>query len=263
MKHWWLNWPIWNVNHHMPRSWPHNSVAAVSLTFDGSTASHLDAGSHLDRAGICATFYADPASLLEDPTRWREIVRKGHELGNHALFAACDDDGLLIRMTPEAIAEELDEGRALLEEEFGVARHSAAMPLVRTLPDDSGIPAVPEVIRSSVVRLNEEALGDQLRERYSVIRTPLERFNEDIEDTQRLRCCCVDGLDAVSIGLIAQIGISQGAWIILSWGPSPDPTVVGQIARWLKKQHVWTAPVIEVATHIRESSSPSPTFQSM
>lgn len=244
----------------MPSVWPQDAVAAVSFTFDGTMPGHLDVMAHLNRADLRATFYADPAALLDAPSQWREAVASGHELGNHALFAACDDDGLVIRMSPEAIAEEVDEARSLLGE-FGSVRHTAAMPLVRTMPDDSGVPAVPEIIRRSIVRINEEAMGDILRERYDVVRTPLDRFNDRDLDLQRLRCCCVDGLDAVTVGLIAQIGISQGAWIILSWGPSPNPQVVYQVARWLKKQPVWTAPVVEVADHVRESTAASPSFQ--
>lgn len=247
----WLKWALWNVCSDMPRTWPHNAVAAVSFTFDGSTADHLEVASRLERAGHRATFYVDPTTVLEAPAAWRAVGQAGHELGNHALFAACDDDGLLIRMSEEAIAEELDEARALLESEFGSVEHSAAMPLVATLPDDSGVPAVPELFRRSIVRLNEEAMGELVRSRYDVVRSPLDRFNEADVDLQRLRCCRVDGLDAVTIGLIAQIGISTGAWILLSWGPNPDSRAVAQVSTWLRRQPVWVAPVIEIARHVR------------
>lgn len=247
----------------MPRKWPHASVAAVSLTFDGGTPAQRDLCNRLTDLGRRATVFADPARLLQDPVGWRKVVEQGHELGNHAFYAATDEDGLIARMSEEALAGELDDARALLTDEFGCVEHSAAMPLVRTFADDTGVSAVPEIIRRSIVRLNEESCGEILRDRYDVIRTPLDRFNQHDVDLQRLRCCCVTGLDAVSIGLITQIAVSQSSWAILSWSAETEPDTVVQIVRWLKRQPVWVAPVIEVASHLRESSTPPATFTSM
>jgi hypothetical protein len=174
-----------------------------------------------------------------------------------------DEDGLIAHLSREAADDEVREAKELLTDAFGSKEHSAALPLVKTRPDVTGIPAVPDVIARSIVRINEEDAGQALRSHYDVVRTPLDRFNQADADLSELRCLCMDGLDAVSAGLVAQIAISQGCWAILSWGNDPDQETVLQIVRWLKRQPVWLAPVIRIATHLRESKPTPPTFHSL
>ncbi len=245
----------------MSNRWPQGGVAAISLTFDGATRAHLEACAKLGGLELRATVYADPANLLADPRGWRRSHDVGHELGAHPFFALADSDGLIARLPSEAVEGEVDDCRRLLVDEFGASEHSVALPLVRTLPDESGMPAVPEIVHRTIVRMNEEAVGSSLRARYDVVRTPLGRFNESGTDLRNLRCCRVDDLDAVTIGLIAQVAISKGDWAILSWGPDPNMETVAQVSRWLHRQPIWVAPVIEVARHLRETSPSSPTFQ--
>lgn len=73
--------------------WPDNHKAAVCLTFDDGLDCHLDSAVPLlDSFQIKGTFYCtgNSPSLQNRPDEWRNIVRTGHELGNHSLFHPCD-----------------------------------------------------------------------------------------------------------------------------------------------------------------------------
>ena len=73
--------------------WPKNKKAAVCLTFDDGQDSHLDkAIPLLDSFNTKGTFYCpgNSSSLQERTSEWRNIVKSGHELGNHSLFHPCD-----------------------------------------------------------------------------------------------------------------------------------------------------------------------------
>lgn len=237
-------------------SWPREMAAAVSLTFDGGTPIQLDVCRRLEQSGLRATVYADPCQVLERPRSWREAVQSGHELGAHPFFSAADPDGLIARMAPETAELEVRETQDFLAEEFGSLGHSVALPRVRTWPDESGVPGVPEVISRSIVRMNDELAGKAVRSAYPVVRTPLPRFNMPGLDLHEVRCVCMDGLDAVSIGLITQVAISQGVWAVLSWGAQPRPETLAQLGIWLARQPVWVAPVSEVAVHLMASQVP-------
>ncbi len=242
--------------------WPNKTVAAVSLAFDGTHSDHIRLRDELAVLGTQATFYCDAPGLLADVPGWKAAASYGHELGNHALLGACDPDGLIARMSAETVEAEILEMRDLLQETFGVGKHSAALPLVKTWPDDAGLPSVPDVIHRTIVRLNEETLLPALAPLYDAIRTPGGRFNAPEDNLQQLKTCRIDGLDAVSVGLIAQIAISQEAWVILSAQKADYDTMI-QIVKWLRRQPVWVAPVIEVANHLRESFRDAPTFHSV
>ncbi len=243
----------------MTLRWPQDAVAAVSLTFDGGTPGTLAVRDGLHRHGTRATFYVDAPTLLGDIEGWRRASQAGHELGNHALLGACDDDGLIARMSQETLREEVAELEDLLRESFTEAVHSAALPLVKTWTDDAGIPSIPDVIQRTIVRLNEEALLPILSEQFGAIRTPGGRFFSPSDSLHELPSCRVDGFDSIAIGLIAQIAISQKAWVILS-SSDPDPASTMQIVKWLSRQPVWVAPVIEVAQFVRLARDEEPSL---
>jgi peptidoglycan-N-acetylglucosamine deacetylase len=73
--------------------WHGNAKAAVCFTYDDGLDCHLDvAVPQLDEFGFKGTFYAtgNSPSLYKRMDEWRQIVRNGHELGNHTLFHPCD-----------------------------------------------------------------------------------------------------------------------------------------------------------------------------
>lgn len=73
-------------------SWPNGAAAAVCLTYDDCLDGHLDiVAPDLERLDLRGTFYVPGAceSLSLRMDQWRDLVRRGHELGNHSLFHPC------------------------------------------------------------------------------------------------------------------------------------------------------------------------------
>lgn len=72
--------------------WPDGARAAVCLTYDDGIDGHLDiVAPDLEMVNLRGTFYVPghSRSLAERINDWRELVIRGHELGNHSLFHPC------------------------------------------------------------------------------------------------------------------------------------------------------------------------------
>ncbi len=71
--------------------WPQNKKAAIVLTYDDGLPSQIQyVIPQLDKAGFSATFYLMGKMLKDiDIPVWREVSRKGHELGNHSVYHPC------------------------------------------------------------------------------------------------------------------------------------------------------------------------------
>lgn len=75
--------------------WPDGAKAAVVFTYDDGLDCHLDvAVPQLDEFGFKGTFYCtgNSQSLYNRTEEWREIAKRGHEIGNHTLFHPCDGE---------------------------------------------------------------------------------------------------------------------------------------------------------------------------
>ena len=75
-----------------PFPWPGGAKAAVCLTYDDGVDVHLDhAVPDLEAANLRGTFYVPGSSRSLDKRmeEWRAIEKRGHELGNHAVFHPC------------------------------------------------------------------------------------------------------------------------------------------------------------------------------
>lgn len=72
--------------------WPEGQKLAISLSYDDGLDSQLDnALPALEKLNFKASFYVLPnaASLDNRLGEWKEIAKKGHELGNHSMFHPC------------------------------------------------------------------------------------------------------------------------------------------------------------------------------
>jgi peptidoglycan/xylan/chitin deacetylase (PgdA/CDA1 family) len=71
--------------------WPKNKKAAVVLTYDDGLPSQIQyVIPQLEKANLKATFYLMGKMLKDtDIPVWREVSRKGHELGNHSVYHPC------------------------------------------------------------------------------------------------------------------------------------------------------------------------------
>lgn len=90
----------------------------VALTFDDGphargTPAVLEA---LERAGAHATFFLVGEQVRRAPALARELVDAGHAVALHG-----DTHRVQLRLTPRALAEDLDRGHATIAEATGVA----------------------------------------------------------------------------------------------------------------------------------------------
>lgn len=72
--------------------WPDNAEAAVCLTYDDGNDNHLDiVRPDLNHYNFKGTFFCPgiSGSLYSRMDEWRELVKDGHELGNHSLVHPC------------------------------------------------------------------------------------------------------------------------------------------------------------------------------
>jgi peptidoglycan/xylan/chitin deacetylase (PgdA/CDA1 family) len=72
--------------------WPQGAKGAVCLTYDDALDSHLDSAvPDLEAASLSGTFYVtgNSDSVRRRLDEWRDLARRGHELGNHSLFHPC------------------------------------------------------------------------------------------------------------------------------------------------------------------------------
>jgi len=117
---------LFTLNVNAQFEWPNGAKAAVVFTYDDGLDCHLDVAiPQLDEFGFKGTFYCtgNSPSLASRLNEWREIVKNGHELGNHTLFHPCDanvhswvkPEYDLNSYTLEQIIAELKTANTLLE----------------------------------------------------------------------------------------------------------------------------------------------------
>jgi peptidoglycan-N-acetylglucosamine deacetylase len=72
------------------RVWPHNKMAAISLSYDDARVSQTNiALPILDAHGIRATFYVVPGMVPKRIDAWKQAIANGHEIGNHTVTHPC------------------------------------------------------------------------------------------------------------------------------------------------------------------------------
>jgi sialate O-acetylesterase len=84
-----LTTQIYAQNHFV---WPDSAEIAVCLTYDDAKVSHLDTvRPDLNLYNLKGTFFCPggSGSVNDRMDEWREMVKEGHELGNHSLFHPC------------------------------------------------------------------------------------------------------------------------------------------------------------------------------
>ena len=94
---------VWTQNASLPKvtPWPQDRIAAISLTFDDGTPSHLDiAGPILKKHHLIGTFFVVTGNetwgkRLDD---WRRLAAEGNEIGSHTVHHPC----LLPEITPNS-----------------------------------------------------------------------------------------------------------------------------------------------------------------
>lgn len=113
--------------------WPDNKRLAVSLGFDDARLSQIDTGLKLlEELKLKATFYLSLPAMKKRVDGWKEMVRLGHEIGNHGTEHACTANYRFTRpledFTLEEMARDLENANQEIEATLGVRPRQFAYP---------------------------------------------------------------------------------------------------------------------------------------
>ncbi|MFN3962971.1 MAG: polysaccharide deacetylase family protein [Fimbriimonadaceae bacterium] len=200
-------------------------MAAVTLTYDGTTLNHLEVVvPALEKAGLRATFFADPSHLLARAAAWREVAHQGHEIGNGSLLASALPDGRLPAWTPDMVEAEIRTTRHMIHELFGAQyEHSLALP--------AGEPRC----------FNDVNYAPRLAPIYRCIRTGRAGFNRPQSTHSDLVACLhVQQTPAADVLRSLELARDDGSWLVLAFGPvgesgGIDVALHQQILTWLSQ----------------------------
>lgn len=243
--------------------WHDGIEAAVSVRFDDGLDSHLDVAIPLlDAHGFRGTFYLCPsgpeAEWLERAKAWRPAVNAGHEIGNHTMMhpiprALADQDAPFCyeNLTTEAYAADVDEADRRLNAAFGPGERTFCYPCYQTEVGKgrhrrSLVPLIAE-------RFVAATAGGEISRPYNVPGSC---------DLHVLLSVRADRLNADEMIAHVERAADSGRWIILMFhdigdGRLPTPRPVFEALLDHLERHrgrLWTAPVLDVARHIRDKS---------
>jgi hypothetical protein len=248
-------------------AWPDQTQGAVSLTYDDGLPIHCSLVEPLLRQhGLRATFYPMIESDLRlHPERWRQLAAAGHELGNHSVFHPCRQDRRnpyawlderydLGSYTPEQLREELEVANLVLHLLDGQTERSYGNTCCNTtLGRDE----------------KEQSLEPLLRDLFVAARG--EQTNRIANPAQGINLFNIGCIDAAGRSLeelkdvVGQARASGGWAILMIHGIGAgthdlylDADIHEGFAGWLAQQGtIWTAPVRDIARHIRQQTQPT------
>ena len=236
--------------------WPRDCQGAVSLTFDDGHPSQLETAMPiLTELGLTGTFYVNPrGEYLEWLKPWREVHKKGHEIGNHTVNHVCSRNfawdvnakGLEDLALADVEADIVECSRRLREGIPEQTEFTFCYPCYQTfVGEGAGRQSyVPVVARHFIAARGKGEMGNhpRLAALHELWSFPCERMS---------------GPELVGL---AERAAAQGRWIILAFhgigsghllvGASEFRELCDSLAR--HQDRIWTAPMIEVAQHLTE-----------
>ena len=115
--------------------WPAGKRVAVSLSFDDARASQVISGVPLlNKYGVKATFYVNPANVERELSAWKKAVADGHEIGNHTASHPCtvnfafSSKNALETYTVPMMEKELEAASARIRRLLGIEPVTFAYP---------------------------------------------------------------------------------------------------------------------------------------
>ncbi len=235
-------------------TFPEGIKAALSLSFDDSRLSQLDAGLPiLDRHGVKATFYVEPKTFLPAAERWKQVASTGHEIANHTMSHICSGNFNWGEPTLEEkdlawIENDILAAQECIERELGVSPISFAYPC--------GQPFV--------------GRGENFRSYVPVVArhflTGRGFFNEPVNDPSFCDLANLNGTEGDGMTeerfheIIDQI-VDQNGWAILAahevgYGEQGiTPEMLEYVCAYCsdRANGIWLGTVGEIATAIREN----------
>ena len=226
-----------------------SAAGLVSLAYVGNERSLLEvAPTHLQSAGLRATFFLEPVSLLENLAALKRLSEEGHEMGSACLFGADDGEGNLPGWTLEMVEGELASALKLMSESFP---SQADFPFAYPGRDCRCLTSSFDPQPTTYRRVVEQV--------HSVAQTARQGLN-DLKDcvTSDLATILAEEMDATSLVQIADRALAQGSWAILvfegvgSGRHSVDAYAHQALCRHLEPKRAQVQPVLRVAFGIRQ-----------
>lgn len=240
-------------------SWPDGQRAAVTLSYDDGIPCHFETVMPaLEAAGLRGTFYVPVYSgIVNYAGQWRNMVARGHELGNHSLFHPCRGGSQRAWLDPVYDLRFYNERRWM--EEMTVANYVLNQIDGRTErtygnncfdiyigPEDNLIPLEP-----MVSRLFTAARGELTSQ----------PVNLSALDFCNLGTVEADYRTFADLKAEIEKVVESGGWIIYTMhgvGKTHNLFIEedehAQLVKWLGQNadRIWTAPLIEVVRHLKK-----------
>jgi sialate O-acetylesterase len=242
---------------------PNGAVCAVSLSYDDSVPIHHQRVAPLLHAhGLHGTFYLSIHNL-EGPEEWKKVAAQGHELGNHSLFHPC-------RREPPG-------NYAWLAEDYDLANYSPKrfrdeLSVANKFIDllDGGRPRTYgnncthlTIGRGDTLKPMDPILDDLfVAARGAITSEPVDPANPAFT---RLGHYNGDGKTFEQLRAEIEAARARGAWIIYMFhgvGKETHNLFIDdeehrKLVEWLDHERatIWTAPVVEVAQHLKTAQA--------
>lgn len=244
-----------------PASW-NGKPCAVVLTYDDAIAVDLDnVIPALDSLKLRGTFYLIGASpvVASRIAEWRAAAKRGHELGNHALFHPCD--GRL-------------PGRGFVQPDHDLSKYTVARAVDEIRANNTLLAAIDgKATRTFAYPCGDRTIGgtpfyDQLRTDFVAARgvSPALQTAAQV-DLSNVACYSINGQPGDYLtGLVKQAQQSHTLLVLLFHGVGGGhPLNVSlaahrQLLRYLKahEKEIWVAPMVDVAEKIRAAQASGP-----
>ena len=238
--------------------WPNGKRAAVSLSFDDSRVSQIDAGlAVLRKEGVKATFYVQAPGVEKRLEGWKTAVAEGHEIGNHTVTHPCTGNYPFSRNNAledydlKRMAREMDDNNQQIHRLLGVTSKDFAYPcglkfVGRGRETKSYVPLVAERFLSGRGYLDEGPSDPSFVDLAQAMGTPF----DDLTFDQMKK-------------LVDEV-VQTGSWVIFvghemgSRGyQTTDLQALDQLCRYLKDpaSGIWLGTVEQIGQYVRQHQS--------
>lgn len=238
--------------------WPNGKRAAVSLSFDDSRLSQIDAGLAVFRKeGVKATFYVQVPGVQKRLDGWKTVVAEGHEIGNHTVSHPCTGNYSFSRNNAledydlNRMAQEMDENNQQIHKLLGVTPKDFAYPcglkfVGRGRETKSYVPLVAERFLSGRGYLDEAPNDPSFVDLAQAMGTPF------------------DDLTFEQMKKLVDDAVRNGSWIIFvghEMGSrayqTTDLQALEQLCQYLKDpaHAIWLGTVEQIGQYIRQHRS--------
>jgi peptidoglycan/xylan/chitin deacetylase (PgdA/CDA1 family) len=235
--------------------WPEGKTVALSLSFDDARLSQVDAGTPLfDQYGVKATFFILTASVNKRLDAWKQVIKSGHEIGNHSEKHPCSGNfawarpNALEEYTLEKMKNELVRTNKAIQDQLGITPQLFAYPCGETFVGRG---------------LNTKSYIPVIAELFSAGRGWLSEGPNDPTycDMAQLTGMEMDGKDFEQILPIIENAKKTGSWVVLAGHEVGEAGNQTTRVAMLKKlceyaqnpaNGVWIAPIGTVAKYVQE-----------